>query len=53
VTSTSAAPDLPPEGIGLAAFNALPAERARGLLLGWRRELRSINDLRLTKLIGP
>ena len=24
----------PPEGIGLAAFNALPAERARGLLLG-------------------
>jgi 2-oxo-4-hydroxy-4-carboxy-5-ureidoimidazoline decarboxylase len=24
----------PPEGIGLAAFNALPAERARDLLLG-------------------
>ena len=47
VTSTSAtAPDHPPgpgtgqppggppEGIGLAAFNALPAERARDLLLG-------------------
>ena len=34
MTSTSAAPDQPPEGIGLAAFNALPAERARDLLLG-------------------
>lgn len=35
MTSTSAAAtDQPPEGIGLAAFNALPDERARDLLLG-------------------
>jgi len=34
VTSTSTTADQPPEGIGLAAFNALPAERARDLLLG-------------------
>ncbi len=35
MTSTSAAaPDQPPESIGLAAFNAMPAERARDLLLG-------------------
>ena len=42
MTSIGAARDQPPEGIGLAAFNALPAE-----------QLRAINDLRLTKLIGP
>ena len=35
VTSTSAAAmDQPPEGIGLAAFNALPDQRARDLLIG-------------------
>jgi 2-oxo-4-hydroxy-4-carboxy-5-ureidoimidazoline decarboxylase len=33
VTSTSAARDQPLEAIGLAAFNALPAKRARDLLL--------------------
>ena len=33
-SSSAAAPDEAPEGIGLAAFNALPDQRARDLLLG-------------------
>jgi 2-oxo-4-hydroxy-4-carboxy-5-ureidoimidazoline decarboxylase len=33
-SSSAAAPDEAPEGIGLAAFNALPNQRARELLLG-------------------
>jgi 2-oxo-4-hydroxy-4-carboxy-5-ureidoimidazoline decarboxylase len=32
-SSSSAGPDGAPEGIGLAAFNALPSQRARELLL--------------------
>ncbi len=33
-SSSAAAPDEAPEGVGLAAFNALPGQRARDLLLG-------------------
>ena len=32
-SSSAAAPDEAPEGIGLAAFNAVPNQRARELLL--------------------
>ena len=34
MTSTSTAPGEPPEGIGLPAFNAMPAGEARDALLG-------------------